>query len=168
MTASNERAGLPERPSARQRPAGASPAGAPSGGQEPAATVPTETPARARSAHVARSRPDPRPGRLMIGAGAVAALTIIGSGLVRVPVAGEEAVAQVEATRTRTSLVRKVERPVRYVRLKPGQKAPPGARVIQEAAPAPRVVVRLVPPTRTTVASPTSRQVVTRTRQSGG
>ena len=167
MTASNERVGLPERPSARQGPAGASPTGAPSGGQGPAATVPTEMLARARPAHVARSRPDPRPGRLMIGAGAVAALTIIGSGLVRVPLAGEE-VAQVEATRTGTSRVQKVERPVRYVRLKPGQKAPPGARVIQEAAPAPRVVVRLVPPTRTTVARPTSRQVVTRTRQSGG
>jgi hypothetical protein len=104
----------------------------------------------------------------MIGAGAVAALTIIGSGLLRVPFAGDEGVTQAEATRTGTSRDRKVERPVRYIRLKPGQKAPPGARVIQEDAPAPRVVVRLVPPTRTTVTSPTSRRVVTRTRQSGG
>ena len=58
----------------------------------------------------------------------------------------------------------RVERPVRYVHLRPGQKAPPGAKVIHAAAPAPRVVVRWVTPASS---SPVSRAPVARTRQSG-
>ncbi|MEX1336180.1 MAG: hypothetical protein AB1Z66_12855, partial [Candidatus Limnocylindrales bacterium] len=85
--------------------------------------------------------------------------TIIGAGLVDFPpAAAEEPLAQPAAT------VEKVERPVRYVRLKPGQKAPKGARVIKEAAPTPRVVVqRVVVPT-----VGQSRRPAARSRQSGG
>ncbi|MEX1334116.1 MAG: hypothetical protein AB1Z66_02320, partial [Candidatus Limnocylindrales bacterium] len=47
----------------------------------------------------ARDRPDPRPARLMMGAGALAAVTIIGAGLVDFPpAAAEEPLAQPAAT----------------------------------------------------------------------
>jgi hypothetical protein len=110
------------------------------------------------------ARPDPRPSRLVVGAGALAALSVMAAGLVRFPVSDlprpdETAAAPVARTRRV-----KVERPVRYVRLRAGQQAPPGARVIEEDAPAPRIVIRHVtPPARATV-----RRATVRTRQSGG
>jgi hypothetical protein len=120
-----------------------------------------------------RSRPDPRPARLMVGAGAAAALALIANGLVAVPLASDAAVPASDQTTTRArQRTARVKQRVRYVRLKPGQKAPPGAKVIREAAPAPRVVVRLVPTSRSGSPSvrsaPVGRKVVTRTRQSGG
>jgi hypothetical protein len=109
-------------------------------------------------------RPDPRPARLMMGAGALAAVSVMGAGLVHFP----SAPAVAEGTPTSRSpadapKVGQVKRAVEYVRLKPGQKAPKGAKVIKEAAPTPRVVVRRV------VVSAPSRpaRIVTRTRQSG-
>jgi hypothetical protein len=119
-----------------------------------AATVKPRTP---------RSRPDPRPARLMIGAGAVAAAAFVAAGLVHFPVTDEVVTAASTAPGTEKARATNEKRPVRYVRLKPGQKAPPGAKVIREAAPKPRVVVRLVAP----AASTATRTTVTRTRQSG-
>jgi len=116
-----------------------------------------------------RGRPDPRPTRLMLSAGTVAALAIIGAGLVHVPLAGDQPAApegDAPVVRGRESGVR----PVRYVRLKPGQQAPRGARVIQEANPRPRVIVRLVGPSRSAPAARAAapiHRIVTRTRQSG-
>lgn len=116
-----------------------------------------------------RARPDPRPARLMVSGGAVAALSLIIAGLVRPPAAADPAAGADTASATAFALVdpaRKVEveRRVRYVRLEPGQTAPPGARVIREAAPTPRVVVRNIPaPSQRTTRAP-----VARTRQSGG
>jgi hypothetical protein len=112
-----------------------------------------------------KARPDPRPSRMLVGAGALAALSVMGGGLASQPIAdgGDPAVAAAPRARGRHAHLR-VERRVRYVRLKPGQHAPPGARVIQEAAPAPRVIVRHVAsPAYVTVRRPTVR-----TRQSGG
>jgi hypothetical protein len=89
----------------------------------------------------------------------------MGAGLVPQPFAdgAEPEVVTVPEARARHRQV-KVQRRVRYVRLKPGQHAPPGARVIQEAAPAPRVIVRHVAaPAYVPVRRPTVR-----TRQSGG
>jgi hypothetical protein len=107
--------------------------------------------------------------RLMIGAAAAAALALIGSGLIRVPVTGDEVLAQASAPTSRPPRAKKVKRPIRYVRLKPGQKAPRGARVIREAAPTPRVIVRLVAPaSRATTRAVSTQRVITRTRQSGG
>jgi hypothetical protein len=111
----------------------------------------------------------------MVGAGAAAALALIANGLVAVPTASDAAAdgttaasgAGAASTRAR-SRPAPVKQRVRYVRLKPGQKAPPGAKVIREADPAPRVVVRLVPSTRAVRTAPIRRNVVTRTRQSGG
>jgi hypothetical protein len=117
-------------------------------------------------------RPDPRSSRLAIGVGALAVLSVMGAGIGRLPVASAEATpsstgtdpAARSVTATRSTDKTRVERPVRYVRLKPGQKAPPGARVIREKAPAPRVVVRWVP---SASSSTTTRAPVARTRQSG-
>lgn len=137
-----------------------------SDGETGAATV--AAPARPR-----RAKPDPRPSRLVISAGAVAALTVIGAGLVRFPVAAVDVGETARAGAATTASVKarrkvRVKRPVRYVRLKRGERAPRGAKVIREAAPAPRVVVRHVSvaaarPARKTVA----KKPVTRTRQSG-
>lgn len=115
-----------------------------------------------------RDKPDPRPARLMMGAGALAAVTIIGAGLVDFPLAtAQEPLVSPATTGTTASSARtveEVERPVKYIRLKPGQRAPKGAKVIREAAPTPRVVVRRV------VVSAPSRpaRTVARSRQSGG
>jgi hypothetical protein len=117
----------------------------------------------------AHRRPDPRPSRLMVGAGALAAISVVGAVLGHVPVIAESAAAPVisgtasgAATATAAGASR-VERAVRYVHLKPGQKAPPGAKVIRAKAPAPRVVVHWVTP----VAQMVTRTPVARTSQSG-
>ena len=90
-------------------------------------------------------------------------MTVVGAGLVDFPpaVAEEPQTAPAKAGVTKAE---KVKRPVKYVRLKPGQKAPKGAKVIKEAAPTPRVVVqRVVVP-----AQSQTRRSVSRSRQSGG
>jgi hypothetical protein len=118
----------------------------------------------------------------MIGAGAMAALTVIGAGMVRFPVAATEA-PPAESADGPTTKSAKAQRPVRYIKLKRGEKAPKGAKVIQKAAPKPRVIIRRVTvstPTgatssrstssRSTSTRPTrtkSQPPVARTRQSG-
>lgn len=104
----------------------------------------------------------------MLGAGALAATTMMVAGLVDFPTTDASSPPAVtdQAPPTEQAQRRagkRVERPVRYIRLKPGQEAPRGARVIQEAAPAPRVVVRRV----ATVTRGATSQPVVRTRQSG-
>jgi hypothetical protein len=61
-----------------------------------------------------------------------------------------------------------------YVQLKPGETAPPGAKVVKKAAPSPRVIVVTITPPPTPIpvvqpAAPAPRRVVvvTTTRQSG-
>ena len=131
---------------------------APASGVSPARLTPTPRPSP-----VAKQKPDPRPMRLGLGAGAIAAMSIMAAGLIRFPVADapvdaqEQQVAQAAVTRpVRT------EKRVRYVQLKPGQKAPKGATVIDAAAPTPRVVVRTIQ-----VQAPAARVRQTKTRQSG-
>lgn len=118
----------------------------------------------------------------MVGAGAVAAVSVIAAGLVRFPAtaddlaaggsqatAGEATAVAGKAAKDRKK--RKAskrdtateKRPVKYIRLKPGQKAPKGAKVIREAAPTPRIVVQRTAPS----AQRSKSRVVTRTRQSG-
>ena len=128
--------------------------------QTPVAARPAPTP---RPAPVAKQRPDPRPMRLGLGAGAIAAMSIMAAGLIRFPVADpivegdDEQVPQAVLPRD----VR-VEKRARYEQLKPGQKAPRGATVIDAVAPTPRVVVRTVQ-----VQDPAPRVKKAKTRQSG-
>ena len=117
-----------------------------------------------------RERPDPRPARLMMGAGALAAVSVIGAGLVPFPTSQAQAPTSSPAPAPPGAKVAKIQRPVTYVRLKPGQRAPKGARVIREAAPTPRVVVRRVvvsAPARSTQTASRSTRTVARSRQSG-
>jgi hypothetical protein len=106
----------------------------------------------------------------MMGAGALAAVSVIAAGLVRFPLAAAEAepqavpVTAASVPVTAASGATRDKPAVRIIRLKPGQKAPKGARVIREAAPTPKVVVRRV----NSAASSRTPQRVARTRQSGG
>jgi hypothetical protein len=133
-------------------------------------TRPVRPEARAPRRH---SKPNPLPARLMVGVGALAALSVIAAGIGRLPGGSEEGALSSAGVDTDVTMLAaavpagktRVERPIRYVRLKPGQKAPPGAKVIREAAPAPRVVVHWVTPM---ASSSSTRVPVARTRQSGG
>jgi hypothetical protein len=100
--------------------------------------------------------------RIVLGTGALAVLSLVApriGPIVNGPAAAEivaDPVAAAAVTRRTT----RVTHHIRYVRLRPGQRPPPGARVIREAAPTPRIVIdRIVMPQRT--------RVVTRSRQSG-
>lgn len=132
-----------------------------------------------------KRRPDPRPMRLALGAGTLAAVSIMAAGLVRYPVAtaddaGDAVTADaladvvtVETIATARPEVRIRHRTV-YVQLERGQKAPKGARVIEGKAPPPRVVVTRVAGKPAATRQTRVRQVrstprkVARTRQSGG
>jgi len=140
---------------------------------EPVDTSPREAsrtpPVRAdrAAAPQPKKRPDPRPMRLVFGAGAMAALSVMSVGLVRFPVASSattEIVTDPAPAAARPDI--QINHVIRYVHLKPGQKAPAGAKVITPNAPAPRVMVtRMAAP----AAAPQQRRVVvvTKTRQSG-
>jgi hypothetical protein len=106
-----------------------------------------ERPAAARL-----GKPDARPMRVVYGASAVAAASVIAVGLFQpatTPVTADptgQLAAQggsgpgAAAANAPSSDVT-VKHVIRYVHLKPGQTAPPGATVITRNAPAPRVVV---------------------------
>ncbi|MEO8625268.1 MAG: hypothetical protein ABI452_01075 [Candidatus Limnocylindrales bacterium] len=124
-----------------------------------------------------QSKPDARPMRFVYGAGAVAAMSVMAVGLVQPdfaatadqsgasdPTAEPNAVAQVPATT--------VQHVTQYVQLKPGETAPPGAKVIAANAPTPRIVVTHNTPSGPAaqpVARPAARPPAPKpvTRQSG-
>jgi hypothetical protein len=138
------------RPSAPRPPLSATPGPVTAGAPRPAPSP------------AARQRPDARPMRLGLAAGAIAALSVMAAGLVRFPAADPATVADDATLAEAPAPAVRVEKRIRYVQLKTGQKAPPGARVIDAAQPTPRVVV-----TRIQAPAPVRRRVVTRTRQSG-
>lgn len=114
-----------------------------------------------RPSPVAKPRPDPRPMRLGLTAGGIAALSVMVAGLVRFPVADPTAIADEASLAPVTAAQQtRVEKQIRYVQLKPGEKAPKGAKVIDAAAPTPRVVV-------TRVVAQAAVRRVGKTRQSG-
>jgi hypothetical protein len=119
---------------------------------------PVSTPPRT----AARKRPDPRPMRLAYGAGALAALSVMSVGLVHF----SSAPAATEVTASDAPLADppqiEVRHVIRYIHLKSGEVAPPGATVITPKAPAPQVVV-----THVAAPAPKPRRVVVVTRQSG-
>jgi hypothetical protein len=88
------------------------------------------------------ARPDPRPMRLVYGAGAVAALSVMTVGLVQPTFNGTAAESAGEAADPVTEVAASFAAPgrngptvqvrhvIRYVQLRPGERAPRGARVI--------------------------------------
>src|SRR6476661_4873139 len=103
-----------------------------------------------------KKRPDARPMRLAYAAGAVAAVSAAACGLVQFGNGGTTSASAVAPPSLAPELVHvAVKHVIRYVHLKPGETAPPGAKVITAKQPAPRIVVTQVaapvhnrPPTR--------------------
>lgn len=127
-----------------------------------------------REPRVPKARPDPGPMRFTLGLTGLIAATAMATSIIRPPMTApvEAPVIPTDAppvatTQPQPLVVRHV---TRYVQLKPGETAPPGATVVQKPDPSPRVVVVTVPaPTpRQAVAAPAPRRViVVTTRQSG-
>jgi hypothetical protein len=112
-------------------------------------------------------RPDPRPMRLAYGAGAVAALSVMSIGLIQ-PASSDSRQSDVTSTADQTTAQApsvEVRHVINYIHLKPGQTAPPGAKVITPDAPAPKIVVSHVAAPVPAPAPPP--KVVVKTRQSG-
>ena len=124
-------------------------------------TGPTGRPAP--PAHAAKAKPDARPMRLALGAGGLAAFSAIVTAIVIPPgsMAGPaQSTSQATSDPAASPATVQVQRQVRYVQLLPGQTAPPGATVIDPAAPKPITVV-------TTVPAPAQKPVIIKTTQSG-
>jgi hypothetical protein len=120
--------------------------------------VPRTSMVSARAAHGApRNKPDARPMRIALGTGFLAIMSAILSAIVAPPqpVVGEPVAGAMPAA-TPDAEVRQIV----YVQLKPGETAPPGARVIDAAAPTPITVVTVLP-------GAVQKPVVVKTTQSG-
>ncbi len=104
------------------------------------------------------SKPDPRPMRLVLGTTALATLSATIGAIVATPPAVQLTAGSPASAPPATPVA--VERAVVYVQLTPGETAPPGATVIDAAAPKPITVVTVVP-------APAQRPVIIRTTQSG-
>jgi hypothetical protein len=111
-----------------------------------------------RTTNVApRNKPDARPMRIALGTGFLAVMSAILSAIVAPPqpVVGEPVAGAMPASTPATQVQQIV-----YVQLKPGETAPPGARVIDAAAPTPITVVTVLP-------GAVQKPVVVKTTQSG-
>ena len=129
----------------------------------------------------AKPRPDPRPMRLALGMGGLVAATAMATAIVRVPSSAVVVADPVLPDPTPAPTVEPapakqvvIKQITRYVQLKPGETAPPGAKVVKKPDPSPRVVVITVPaptarpaPRPAARPAPAPRRVVV-TRQSGG
>ncbi len=108
--------------------------------------------------------------RLALGAGTIAAVSIMAAGLVRSPGPSGDAIAAdamtVETIATAQPEII-VKHRIRYIQLRPGQQAPKGAKVIAGAVPTPRIVVTRIAARPATTRQTPIRRVVTRTKQSG-
>jgi hypothetical protein len=142
---------LPPRPAAAARPDAATVARAP------------------RPAAVRPGRPDPRPMRVVYGASAVAVAGVITAGLFQPvttpaaadsttdPLAAQSGIASGVADQVAPAPDVVVTHVIKYIHLKPGQTAPPGATVITPDAPAPRVVVTHNAPANQPAPKPAAR-----------
>ena len=97
--------------------------------------------------------------RLTLGVTGLVAATAMDTAIVR-PSAVAPPPVPPEAALAPTPAPLVIKHVTRYVQLKPGETAPPGAAVVQKPAASPRVIVVTVP-------APTPRRVVVVTRQSG-
>lgn len=107
---------------------------------------------RPAATHAAKATPDARPMRLALGAGGLAALSALAAAIVLPPRPATTApLAQIpqptneRVTAAPTGTPVQLQRPIRYVQLKPGETAPPGATVIPATAPTPITMIVTVP-----------------------
>ena len=126
-------------------------------GPDPSAPRPA-----APAVHAARAKPDARPMRAILGAGGLAAFSAIVAAIVLPPrpaviPGADNAAGPVDGP---SAAAVTVNQPIQYIQLQPGQTAPPGAKVIDAAAPQPVTVV-------TTVAAPAQKARIVKTTQSG-
>lgn len=113
------------------------------------------------TARVLKAKPDAGPMRFALGAAGLAAFSALAAAIVMPP---QPAVLRPAAaghvTSNTTGAPAAVQQPVQYIQLQPGQTAPPGAKVIDQAAPKPVTIV-------TTVPAPAQQPVTVKTTQSG-
>jgi hypothetical protein len=121
---------------------------------------------------VVKAKPDPRPMRLALGAGGLAAFSAILAAIVIPPGSFAGAVQSTQSTDQSASAPAaspstiQVQHQILYIQLQSGQTAPPGAKVIDPAAPKPITVVTTVPaPAR--AAAPAQKPIIIKTTQSG-
>ena len=114
-----------------------------------------------------KRRPDARPTRIVLGLGTFAAMSVVTAGLVRFPVTDATDTAALIPEPSSAADQQEVVHRIRYIQLRPGERAPAGAEVIRPADPTPRVIVRTVPAPRQVSTTPRRRSVA-RSRQSGG
>jgi hypothetical protein len=102
--------------------------------------------------------------RLALGAGGLAVLSALAATIVAPPHASVPVTADVpqQATDPQATAV-SVQQPIQYVQLLPGQTPPPGATVIDAAAPTPQTVVVTITAAPAKKAAP----IIIRTTQSG-
>ncbi len=109
--------------------------------------------------HTAKSKPDAGPMRIVLGSTGLAILSAIASAIVAPPRPSSAGPAQASGNAP-AGTPTTVEQPIQYIQLLPGQTAPPGAKVIDAAAPTPQVIVKTVP-------APAQKPIVVKTTQSG-
>jgi hypothetical protein len=122
---------------------------------------PTRTPVQARTP---KAKPDAWPMRLALGGGGIALLSALAAVIVLPPKATAPSGIdpQQQAADPRATSIQ-VQRAIRYVQLSPGQTAPPGAKVIDAAAPTPLTVIVTITAPPQQARKPT----IIRTTQSG-
>jgi hypothetical protein len=125
-----------------------------------------------QTARVIKNKPDPGPMRLALGAAGLAFFSALTAAIVLPPrpaVLTPPDAAQAGSSTTGSGSAGSgtaggastaVQQPVQYVQLQPGQTAPPGAKVIDQAAPQPVTVI-------TTVPAPAQKPITVKTTQSG-
>lgn len=128
--------------------------------------------------HAAKAKPDARPMRMALGAGAIATLSALTTAIVLPPKpaltqtlqqpAVQQPLQPATAGPLATQGTVQVQRPIRYVQLQPGQTAPPGATVIPATAPTPITVVVNVPaPAQKAASGGAPAPIIVKTTQSG-
>jgi hypothetical protein len=120
-----------------------------------------------QTARVIKNKPDPGPMRLALGAAGLAFFSALTAAIVLpprpavlTPPDAAPAASGTAGSGTAGGSPTAVQQPVQYVQLQPGQTAPPGAKVIDQAAPQPVTVI-------TTVPAPAQKPITVKTTQSG-
>jgi hypothetical protein len=128
------------------------------------------TPRPAPTVHAPKGKPDAGPMRLALGAAGVAALSALAVAIVMPPspptatvYVDQPAIPAVDVAATQGPV--SVQRPIKYIQLAPGQTPPPGATVIDAAAPTPVTVVVNVPAPAKKATAP--KPIYIKTTQSG-